>query len=186
MAQIPAEDQDGGPPVGDPNRERVFRWPLVVFLSGVVGISAYGGWQRWRSPSVDEAIRWLADGDLDARERLRPLQALVAAARQDERDEVRAAGLMAAISLGDKVGYEDLCASLGGASAPVRLPAEPARELLHLGDPMLGNCLLAFAAEVGGDRAAAAGYWRQVRAQAGLADHTFGRELAEAGLLRTR
>lgn len=186
MPEIPSPEPAAEPARVARGRERVFRWPLVVFLLGIAGVAAFGTYERFRTPSVDEAVRWLADGDLDAKERHRPLVALVAAARASDSGEVRLAGLMASISIGDKAAYGDLCAALGGGPAPSKLPSPQAMELLHLGDPMLDNCLRAFVAEASGDRAAAAQRWLQVRAQAGFADHPFGRELAEAGLLRNR
>lgn len=186
MAQIPSADRAGEPIAGAAGRDRVFRWPLTVFLVAVVGVLAYGGYARFRTPSVDAAVRWLADGDLDARERQRALVAVVAGARASAAPEVRLAGALAAIGLGDRDGYDALCASLGGGPVPSVLPPQAARELLHLGDPMLGNCLRAFAAEAAGDRAAAAVAWRQVKAQAALSDQPFARDLAEAGLRRAQ
>jgi hypothetical protein len=64
------------------------------------------------------------------------------------------------------------------------VPAAAARERLHLGDPMLGNVLAAFVAEVAGDRAEALRRWRQVAAQARLTAKPFPGELAAAGIAR--
>ena len=180
-------------PPADPNaaaisvptapRERVFTLPLVLFLLGVAGVLAYGLWQRQRVPGADEAIMLLADGDCDRAERDRLLRITIDAAKSSDDIAHRWAGMLAAVSLGDREAHAALRSRLGGELAAP--PPAERREFLHLGDPMLANLLAAMVAEAAGDRGLALRRWRQVAAQCHFMARPLAAELAAAGIQRS-
>ncbi|MBM4062319.1 MAG: hypothetical protein FJ265_14655 [Planctomycetes bacterium] len=166
--------------------ERVFRPPLVAFLLAVLSLLGYAAWARFWTPDVAEAVRWLADGDLDGAERRRALGAALQGALRSADPGDRWVGLLAAVALGDRPGYAAAKAPLGDGPVPSVAPPAPLREWLHLGDPLLGNVGRALLAEIEGDRAGAVRTWGQVRAQCRLVEAPFALELAEAALQRLR
>jgi len=188
MSQIPAAVGSVG--AGAP-RERVFTGPLSVFLALVVGLLAYAGYQKVRTPSLAEAVRELADGDLDGAERAVALRAVVLGAANASSPADRWAGLLAAVALEDRTAYSAFAAQLGGngvpGSSPLQnLPVPEERTFLHLGDPMLGNLLAACAAEASGDRAGAMGAFGHVQAECKLRANPLAAELAANALQRLR
>lgn len=183
MSQIPAAASLASPGAA---RERVFTRPLCVFLALVVSVLAYAGYQKCRTPDLAEAVRELADGDLDGAERAVALRAVVSGAASASSPTDRWAGVLAAVALGDRAAYTSLAAGLGGTGVPGSIPPPQERTFLHLGDPMLGNLLAACAAEANGDRAGAIEAWGHVRAECHLCPSPFAAELADAALQRLR
>lgn len=171
-------------PAAAPARERILTWPLALFLLGVAAVLGYGAWQRFRTPDAETAIHWLGDGDLDGDERARALQALLANGVASPSPRHRWAALLAAVALRDRKGYDACLAALGGGEAPAAALPEDQRALLHLGDPLLGNCLRALLADAAHDRAAATAAWQVVQTESRLADQPFALALAEAALRR--
>ena len=96
-----------------PRGERVFTWPLAVFLAGVTAVLSGAAFAKLRSPAVDEAVRLLADGDLDGEERTGMLRHLLAGALRSSEPREHWAGLLAAVSLGDGDGHAALQARIG-------------------------------------------------------------------------
>lgn len=94
------------------------------------------------------------------------------------------AGMLAAVALEDRTGYATLL-ERGSGARPARLPAEADRELLHLGDPLLGNLLQAMIAEAAGDLPHAGSIWRQIAVQCRFTGRPFAAELAAAAVQRT-
>jgi len=164
-----------------PRGERVFTWPLAVFLAGVTAVLSGAAFAKLRSPAVDEAVRLLADGDLDGEERTGMLRHLLAGALRSSEPREHWAGLLAAVSLGDGDGHAALQARIAAGPAGW-LPAAEDREWLALGDPMLRNVLAATIAAAEGRAPDAAVAWRQVAAQSRLTGHTFAAGLAAAAL----
>ncbi|MCU0863762.1 MAG: hypothetical protein MUC36_08230 [Planctomycetes bacterium] len=162
-------------------RPAVLTGPLLLFLLAVGTAVGLAVRSRYPSPDLPGTVRLLADGDLDGAERARQLARVVALAAGAEATADRWAGLLAAIALGDREAHAKFRSDLGGDRP--QLPEPAARELLHLGDPMLGNVLAAMVAEAT-DPALARQKWSQVAAQARLTAHAFARELAAAALPR--
>jgi hypothetical protein len=177
-AMPPAASGAATPSPTSARPERLFTVPAVAFLLLVAALVASGLWQRASAPDLTAACRLLADGDLDGDERkamLRRIQVLAAGANDAT---AKWAAHLAAIALEDREAY---AASVPG---PGELPAAGDRELLHLGDPMLGNVLAAGVAEAAGDREEALRRWRWAEAQSRLASRYFPQELAAAAQLR--
>ncbi len=183
MSSPLAAPSNGSTPV-PVRRERVFTLPLTGFLVAVTVIVGSGLRSMYPSPDVDGAILLLADGDLDGDERRRMLRITIEGALHSQSVAHRWAGLLAAVVLEDRAAYQALLAPLGTGPVPTVVPAESDRELLHLGDAMLGNLLLAMIAEAAGDRPGALHRWRQVAAQSRLTARSFAAELAAAGVRR--
>ncbi|HEX6810118.1 MAG TPA: hypothetical protein VF384_00720 [Planctomycetota bacterium] len=156
----------------------------MVFLLAVLAIVGLGLRSKYPMPALDDAILELADGDLDGPERRRMLRITLDAAMTSESTTHAWAGMLAAIALEDRTGYAALLARLGGGPMPTVVPPEPQRELLHLGDPLLGNLSNAMIAEAAGERALSGRIWRQVAAQCRLSPRPFAAELAHAGVQR--
>ena len=160
-------------------------WPLALFLAAVglvVGLSLRS---RYPTPDLPGAILLLADGDLDGSERTRMLQRVLTLTTDATAVPERWARLLAAIALADQAVVAATRSGLGG-DPPTMVPAANERELLHLGDPMLGNVLAAAVAEVDADRPLARRKWSQVAAQSRLTARPFAGELAAAALQRLR
>ena len=87
------------------------------------------------------------------------------------------------MALEDRTGYAALLARLGRGPMPTAVPAEADRELLHLGDPLLGNMMRAMIAEAAGDLERSGRIWRQVAVQCRRAP-SFAAELATAAVQR--
>ncbi len=169
-------------PAADP-AERVFTWPLVVFLTLVAAVVGQGLLARLRQPDLPGAVRLLGDGDLDGDERRPVLERVRALGAGDSGSFGNWAALLACIDLADAPGHAAATAALGGE--PWRhLPSAAEARFLHLGNPLLGNVLAAAVAEGGGDRAAARTRWQQVAAQARMMGKPFPAELAAAALTR--
>jgi hypothetical protein len=170
---------------GQPAARPVLSLPLVLFLVAVAAVVGLALRTRFPTPDLTGAVRMLADGDLDGTERTRMLARVVeqAAAAPAPAVADRWAGLLAAVALGDRVAFQAALAQLGGEAA-LQVPEPAARELLHLGDPMLGNVLTALSAGAVGDRELARQKWAQVQAQARLTARPFALELASAALQR--
>lgn len=165
-------------------RPPILTMPLVLFLLVVAGILGYSLWQRSIVPGPAEAIVLLGDGDLDGDERRRVLRALVVdGARSGELAE-RWAAMLAAVALEDRATFDASLAALGGPGKDLQVPPVGARDLLHLGDPLLGNILAALLAEAASDRGLAQRRWQQVQAQCRLMHRPLAAELAVAGLQR--
>jgi hypothetical protein len=175
MSRDPAVGADDARPRG----EKIITWPLAVFLAAVAAILSGAAWTKFRTPGADEAVRELADGDLDGEERVAMLRHLLAAALRSTEPREQWAGLMAAVSLGDGPGHATLQANLAGSTFR---PAAEDREWLALGDPMLRNVLTATIAAAEGRTEDAAVAWRRVEAQSRLTGHAFAGELAAAAL----
>ena len=184
-ASPPRLPPEGLPPEA-PRRERVLTWPLVLFLVAVALIVGFGLRSKYPTPGVDGAILMLADGDLDGLERGRMLRIALDGALASKSVAHAWAGMLAAVSLEDRTGYATLLARVGSGPVPTQVPAEADRELLHLGDPLLGNMMQAMIAEAGGDKSRAGSIWRQVVVQCRLWGRTLAAELAEAGVQRNR
>lgn len=180
-----------------PRRERILTRPLVLFLIGVATIVGFGLRSKYPTPDVDGAILLLADGDLDGKERRRMLQITLDGALESKSVTHSWAGLLAAVALEDRTSYATLLARLGGGPVPTAVPAEADRELLHLGDPLLGNLMQAMVAEaaaaselelvIGNPARRKEGskrIWRQVAVECRLCGRTFAAELAEAAARR--
>ncbi|HEU4418730.1 MAG TPA: hypothetical protein VFT55_07300 [Planctomycetota bacterium] len=167
-----------------PRRERILTPPLVLFLIGVATIVGAGLRSKYPTPDVDGSILLLADGDLDGKERRRMLQITLDGALESKSVTHSWAGLLAAVALEDRTGYATLLARLGGGPVPTAVPAEADRELLHLGDPLLGNLMQAMIAEAAGDKTRSQRIWRQVAVECRLCGRTFAAELAEAAAKR--
>jgi hypothetical protein len=170
-----------GPAVG---RSRSL-WPLALFLAAVGVVIGLSLRSRYPTPDLPGAILLLADGDLDGGERTRMLQRVLALTADATAVPDRWARLLAAIALADRSAVAATRSGLGG-DPPTLVPAANERELLHLGDPMLGNVLAAAVAEVAGDRPLARAKWSQVAAQSRLTARPFAGELAAAALQRLR
>lgn len=177
-------DAPGPAPVAA--RERVFTWPLSLFLAGVAVALGYGFYHKYPRPDLEGAIWLLADGDLDGDERIRMLRRTLALAEGDDGVAHRWAGLLAAVALDDRAAFARFRDRLGpGGSAPP-LPPPAEREPLGLGDPALASVFTAMAAEAQGDRAEAGKRWLQVAAQARLTNHPFTAQLAAEALQRLK
>lgn len=164
--------------------ERVLTPALVVFLTLVAGILVFSAVQRWTKPSLEAAVRELADGDLDGPDRPRVLRVVVEAAAASSEPRALWAGLLAAVALADREAYDRALARLGGGQVPTVVPGPESRTFLDLGDPILANLAAALWAEAAGDPAAARRRWQQVRAQSVLAERPLADELAAAALSR--
>ncbi|MGC6488675.1 MAG: hypothetical protein ACON4Z_13595 [Planctomycetota bacterium] len=155
-----------------PDNERLLTLPLVAFLLAaglVVGAAAL---TRYPSPDLDGCVELLADGDLDREEREHVLaRTLSLAADGDARGRI--AGCLAALSLQQRRGFDELEGALAEAG---RLP-EAARRWLDLGDPLLHNVLRASCLQAA-DPDAAAKVWSQVAAQARMVGNELAAELA--------
>ena len=162
------------------HRERILTLPLVLFLIAVALIVGLGLRSKYPTPDVDGAILMLADGDLDRKERSRMLQIALDGALKSESVVHEWAGMLAAIALEDRASYTKLLARLGGGAIPAKVPEEAQRELLHLGDPLLGNLMQAMVAEARGDRPLSKQIWRQVAVECRFARKILAAELAEA------
>ena len=167
-----------------PRRERILTWPLGLFLVAVALIVAFGLRSKYPTPGVDGAILLLADGDLDGKERQRMLQITLDGALESKSVAHVWAGMLAAVALEDRTTYAKLLARLGRGPTPTEVPAEADRELLHLGDPLLGNLMQAMIAEAAGDKQRSGRIWGQVAVQCRLYGRTFAAELAEAAAKR--
>lgn len=164
--------------------ERVFTPALTAFLSAVALILLFALNQRLPSPDLQGAIDLLADGDLDGSERDRMLRRLLADAKEATAPDERWAGLLAALALEDRRAFQAMQATFGRGPVPSVVPPPAERERLHLGDPLLGSVLAAFAAEAANEPQAAIAAWTRAQVQARLARRPFARELAEASLAR--
>lgn len=167
-------------------RERVFTWPLVVFLLAVATFDVVAWWRRGLLPGPAEAIELLADGDLDGDERGRVLRGLRDAGRGSAVVVEQWGALLASIALDDRAAHEALRTALGGPGPATKLPPLAERELLHLGDPLLGNVFAAMVAEAAGDREVAVREWQQVATQCQLMQRPLAAELAADALRRLR
>lgn len=167
-------------------RVRVITWPLALFLAAIVALDLGALWWRSRPPGPAAAITLLGDGDLDGDERECVLRALLEGGRNAAELAFRHGALLAAIALGDKAAYEAILSSLGGAGSAMQLPAPAERELLHLGDPLLGVIFAGFVAEAGGDKAEALRRWGQADAQCRLRQPAFAADVVAAALRRLR
>jgi hypothetical protein len=165
-------------------KPRLFTRPLTIFLTVVAVLAASGLWQKQPRPDLAGGVRLLADGDLDGEERLRMLQRVLAQAAGAENVTEHWAGLLAAVSLADREGWQRHLRALGGGDRPTAVPPPAERTFLDLGDRMLGSVLAAGVAEVAGDNAGAKQHWSSVQTHARLSGHAFGRELATAALQR--
>lgn len=165
--------------------ERILSLPLAMFLLVVAGIGVFAARRHLTAPTVPEAVRSLADGDLDGAERARALAALVRRGAASPLVGEQWAGLLAAVALGDRAAYEAALDRLGRVG-PAALPAAAEQEQLHLGDPMLGNLGRAMWAEAVGKRDTALRRWRQVAAQCRLAPCPLAAELAASAVDRLR
>jgi hypothetical protein len=165
-------------------RERVFTPALLVFLAAVAVYVGLGVRAKYPKPGVDGAVRLLADGDLDGDERRRMLRRTVDGALASEAVAHRWAGLLAAVALEDRAAYAQLLAALGAGEVPSQVPAEAERELLDLGDPLLGNLLHAMIAETAHDHEGSLKLWRRTAVQSRLSGNAFAAELATAGIRR--
>jgi hypothetical protein len=167
-----------------PRRERILTWPLAAFLVAVALIVGFGLRSKYPTPDVDGAILMLADGDLDGTERQRMLHIALDGALASKSVAHAWAGMLAAVALEDRADYAILLARVGSGPVPTEVPAEADRELLNLGDPLLGNMMQAMIAEAKGDKARSGPIWRQVAVQCRLWARPFAAELAEAALKR--
>ncbi|HZN40319.1 MAG TPA: hypothetical protein VFD82_16050 [Planctomycetota bacterium] len=175
---------EGSPPE-TPRRERILTRPLVLFLVAVALIVGFGLRSKYPTPDMDGAILMLADGDLDGKERRRMLQITLDGALQSQSVTHRWAGMLAAVALEDRTSYATLLARLGSGPMPTAVPAEADRELLHLGDPLLGNLMQAMIAETAGDLPRSGPIWRQIAVQCRLSGGgRLAAELAEAAAQR--
>lgn len=159
--------------------ERVLTRPLLVFLLAVAAWVGAGAWQRYRLPDLDGAVLELADGDLDGDERTRMLRHVLELARDSSSLPARWAGLLAAISLEDRAAHDALARSIGA-----QVPEPAARELLHLGEPLLGHLLAASVAEAGGARDDARRWWALVESGSRLERRELAHDLAVAARAR--
>lgn len=176
---------DPGPnAVPAPGRERVFTPALVVFLVLVFGFDVVAWWRRDALPSLGDAIVELADGDLDRKERDRYLDLLSEQGPASASVREQWAGMLAAVSLGDRARFDRALQGLGGPPVPTRFPTPAEGEFLDLGDPLLGNLAAAMRAEGDGDRPLARTRWSQVQNQARLSGQSLPRELAATALAR--
>ncbi|MFY9345885.1 MAG: hypothetical protein WAT39_25560, partial [Planctomycetota bacterium] len=171
-------------PLDAPPSPRVLTLPLLLFLSGALGLVVVGWWQRDPRPDLLGGVRLLADGDLDGAERTRMLRRVLAQAATAPTLAGRWAGWLAAIALADRDAYQERLRALGGGDRPSEVPAPAECLFLDLGDPLLAAVLAAVTAEVGGDLATARAQWTSVQMQARLTAHVFARELATAALHR--
>lgn len=180
-----AERHEPPPAVATP-RERVFTWPLVLFLAAVLLIDVGALWRRSRLPAPADAIGLLGDGDLDGDERRPVLGVLRDAATTSPVLAEQWAGLLAAIVLEDRAAFDRIRARLGGPGPGTKVPPPAEREFLHLGDPLLANVLAASIAEAEGRNADAVQRWQQVAAQCQLMHRPLAQELAADALRRLR
>ncbi len=172
-------------PPSEPRRPRILTPALAVFLAAVVTIDLVALVVRSIPPSPEEAVRLLADGDLDGAERRRVMQVLVRAGAEPADVGRRWAAMLAAVALEDRAAFADQVAALGGIGSAMKAPPAEVRVFLDLGDPMLGNLAQALLAEAESDRAAAHRRWQQVDTQCRLMVRPFAAELAAEGLRRT-
>ncbi|MBL9076176.1 MAG: hypothetical protein JNL08_01650 [Planctomycetes bacterium] len=166
-------------------RERVLTLPLVLFLLAVAAVLAIGIVPRLQRPAPADAIRLLADGDLDGDERRAVLDVLAVDGRGSADLGERWAAALAAVALGDRAALTAALQTLGGGEVPSPAPPVDAREWLGLGDPLLQNVLGAWLAEAAGDAAGAAVHWRRAAALCRYVPHALAAELAAAGSQRT-
>ncbi|MBL8750794.1 MAG: hypothetical protein JNK78_16660 [Planctomycetes bacterium] len=172
-------------PATDARRPRILTPALVVFLAAVVTIDLVALVVRWIPPSPAEAVRLLADGDLDGDERRQALQVLVRTPPDSADVERRWGALLAAVALEDRAVFAAQVAALGGIGATMKTPSADMRAFLDLGDPLIGNVAQALLAEASGDRTAAHRRWQQVATQCQLMVRPFAAELAADGVRRT-
>jgi hypothetical protein len=156
--------------------------PLLAFWLVVLGLLAVAWFGRPTLTDWRAIVRQLADGDCDQAERVPLLERLIALGQVPDDDEGFWASRLAAIALADRAAYASATQYLGGE--PGRGPGST--RWLDLGDPMLGNVLLAAVAENGARTDDARRIWRQVAAQARLTARPFAGELAAAALARLR
>lgn len=174
------------PPATPPARERLLTLPLLLFLTVVVGVLVVALLPHLRAPSPGEAIRLLADGDLDRAGRLPVLARLADEGPAAAAPAERWAAALAAIALRDRGRLDRALAALGGGAVPQPAPPAEQREFLDLGDPLLANVLAAWLAEADGDLAGAQRHWQQLAAQCRYTPHELCAELAATGAARTR
>ncbi|MCA8975667.1 MAG: hypothetical protein KDC98_13175 [Planctomycetes bacterium] len=153
-----------------------------LLLSIVLAVAA---WDRFAEPGLTEAVRQLADGDLDGDERRRVLAALVRGGASSPDPGPQWIGLLAAVALEDREAHRLASLRLGGRDA-IQLPEGMRPEYFDLGDPLLGNFDLATRAEAAGERDRARVLWRQVAAQSRLVPNRLAAELAAAAIERLR
>jgi hypothetical protein len=156
--------------------------PLLTFWLGIFGLLAVAWFGRQSLTTWPAIARQLADGDCDQAERVPLLERLVELGRVPDDDGGLWASRLAAIALADRAAYANATQYLGGE--PGRAPGST--RWLDLGDPMLGNVLLAAVAESAARTDDARRIWRQVAAQARLTARPFAGELAAAALARLR
>lgn len=165
-------------------RERVFTWPLVVFLTAVALIDVVSLWRRSVLPGPADAIVLLGDGDLDGDERQRVLRALVERGRASTAVAEQWGAMLAAIPLEDRAAYDAIRTGLGLPGPGAKVPPPTEREFLHLGDPLLANVLAATLAETDGRKGDAVQRWQQVTMQCLLMHRPLAQEIATDALRR--
>jgi hypothetical protein len=153
-------------------------WSRSLLLSwAVVACALAAGWcSRHRQPDLGEALRLLADGDLDGDERgtvLRRIQQLALSATDPT---ARWASWLASIALEER----------GLGPSPATAPPAADLPFLDLGDPVLGHVIAASLAELAGDRAQALQRWQAVERQGWLSSRIVARELAAEASRRLR
>lgn len=158
---------------------------LWVFLGLVAAAMVAGLRQKYPTPDFAGGVAMLADGDLDHDERGRMLRRTFDFAMTLQGDQSQWIALLAAIGLDDAERLDQALARCGGLP-PRTAPVAAEREVLALGDPMLGNVANALLAEVAGDRDQARTLWGQVDVQGRMVGNGAARQLAAGAATRLR
>lgn len=177
---------DAGRPLRDVRGERVLTRPLLVCLLMVSGILLFAAFGKWSTPTFQDAVRELADGDLDGPERPAMLRVVIEGAAESEDPGALWAGMLAAVALDDRTAFNRARARLGPGPAPAVLPVSMDRTMLHLGDPMLDNLSQAISAEAAADSETALRLWLQVQAQCRLVPRPLAAALVDEALKRLK
>ncbi len=174
------------------DHERVFTWPLVLFLLVVTAILGWALVLHLGPWSFAATVEQLRVGDLEGAERRRLLRRVLAAGVTAAAAPVTpeaafrvACGAMAAVALDDAValalpGFRRL---VGQARTPPQLSVADAAAVAFV-DPALQQLGAALASEAAGDQAAARQGYQQAAASSVLFHLVLAGQLAQEGLAR--
>jgi hypothetical protein len=164
------------PPVGYDSFSMTESRPFSLLLIGVYALGlaglVLGAVQRWWPRGLDEAVRELADGDCDGRERRQLLRIVLDQGSASAALQQRAQAAMAAVELEQEAPF---LALVGGAPSGLAdlVRADGEVQALGLGDDLLLRLASAARLEARGEQAAARRAYEQVAASSRL----YGMEL---------
>jgi hypothetical protein len=164
---------------------RLYRDPLAIFLAVVIGILIGCLWERMRSPSFDEAVVRLREGDLERTER-KGLQRLVMDAPLPPSRDRDLAGAMAALCLDDADRFRAFAGRLGEGEPPIGQADIGLLPAAALGEPCLERLLAGWLDESRGRQAEAKAAYAQAVTSAERWRLPLAGALARKGLERLR